>query len=108
MFSLRNYIIILLLLSLGAIAQISAQTTDQAITQRQIHQAMRIRQGVKNGQLTRREAKILHAEQRKIQRDKVKAESNGRITGREAQKIKAEQNAASDDIYIKKHNKRVR
>ncbi len=108
MFSLRNSILIVLLLSIGVTVQLSAQTTDQAITQRQIHQAVRIRQGAKSGQLTRREARALRAEQRKIERDKRKAEANGIITEREAQKIRAEQNVASDNIYIKKHNKRVR
>jgi hypothetical protein len=107
MFSFRNFVIITAVLSIGVFTQLPAQTAGQAITHRQIKQAKRIRQGVKSGQLTRQETRVLRAEQRKIERDKLRAESKGRITRKELHKIKAEQKAASRDIYRKKHNNRV-
>jgi hypothetical protein len=107
MFSFRNFILIASALCIGAFVQMPAQTPNQAVTHQQIKQAKRIHQGVKSGQLTHHETKALRAEQRKIERDKLRAESKGRITKKELHKIKAEQKAASRDIYRKKHNNRV-
>ena len=105
--SFRNFTLLVFALCIGVFTQLPAQTVDQAITQKQIQQTKRIRQGVKRGELTRHEATVLRMEQRKIERDKLKAESNGVVTKKELHRIKAEQKAASNDIFRKKHNNRV-
>ena len=89
-------------------SNISAQTKTPRITKQQINQQERIHQGVKSGQLTRREAKTLERQQRKIQKDKIKAKSDGIVTPRERAKLQAEQNRANRNIYRKKHNLRTR
>jgi hypothetical protein len=104
MFSFRNFVLVVSILCIGVFTQLPAQT----ITQKQINQEKRIHQGVKSGELTRHETKVLRKEQRIIERDKLKAKADGVVTKKEIHKIKAEQKAASNDIFRKKHNDRVR
>ncbi len=85
-----------------------AQTVTQRVTKREVRQQARINQGVKNGELTKREAVKLEAQQAKINRDKKQAKADGVVTPQERAKLTREQNRASKNIYIKKHNKRVR
>jgi hypothetical protein len=87
---------------------LSAQTKTPRAAKRQINQQERIHQGVKSGQLTKRETKRLELQQRKIQKDKIKAKSNGVVTPRERTKLQAEQNRTSRNIYRKKHNLRTK
>ena len=85
-----------------------AQTPRKAtITQRQIRQQARIRQGVRSGALTPAETRRLEAEQRKIAREKRAAKADGMLTTAERAKIRHDQNKASRDIYRKKHNVRT-
>lgn len=92
-----------LILSLAVL--LSAQQAA-SIRNQQVNQKNRIRQGVKSGELTRHETKVLIKEQRKIQKTKVRAAGDGIITKREKAKISSMQKAASKDIYRKKHNNR--
>lgn len=77
------------------------------VDKREQDQKNRIKQGVKSGELTRKEARRLGAEQRKIKKDEAKAKSDGTVTPAERNKIKREQNKASRDITRKKHNART-
>jgi hypothetical protein len=88
--------------------QPSKSTATPKITKKQVRQQARIKQGVKSGELTRREAAKLEKEQAKIQHDKKEAKSDGKVTPEERKKIRHEQNKASRDIYRKKHNVRTR
>ncbi len=84
--------------------RVSAQTQTPVINKRQVHQQERIKEGVKSGQLTHREARRLEAKQRKIQADKMIAKADGKVTPAERRHIKREQNRASRHIYRAKHN----
>lgn len=83
-----------------------AQPTPKTprITKRQINQQARIRQGVKSGELTKGETRVLEKEQAKIQHDKKVAKADGKVTPQERRKIRREQNKASRDIKDLKHN----
>ena len=85
-----------------------AQTKTPVVTDRQANQKVRIREGVKSGELTPKEAAKLRAEQRKIARDKAKAKSDGVVTPKEKAKLRHEQNKASKDIYRQKHDAQTR
>ena len=85
-----------------------AQTKTPRATKRQINQQERIHQGVKSDELTKGETIRLEKQQKKIQKDKVKAKSDGVVTVKERAKIKAEQKHASRTIYRKKHNARTK
>lgn len=81
-----------------------AQTNTPVVTQRQENQSARINEGVKSGELTKREAGKLRAEQRTIRAEKRMAKADGKVTAAERAQLKRDQNKASADIYRKKHN----
>ena len=97
---------ILLVMAIMAMT-IQAQTETPKINQRQKEQQLRIKQGVKSGELTHKEARKLEKEQIKIQHDKKIAKANGVVTKKERRHILNEQQRASKKIYKKKHNKKV-
>jgi hypothetical protein len=76
------------------------------VGQRQQNQQNRIAQGVKSGQLTAGETAKLENQQKGINQQ-VKADraaNGGKLTSGEKQQVNKEQNAASKNIYNKKHN----
>ena len=81
-----------------------AQTKTPVIRERQENQQQRIKEGVKSGELNKREAARLQAEQAKIQAEKKAAKSDGNVTPAERAKIKHDQNKASRHIYKEKHD----
>lgn len=68
----------------------------------------RINQGIRSGELTRKEAAHLKMQQAKIRHDKRCARADGIVTPGERAYIKGEQDMASRNIYFKKHNARSR
>ncbi len=74
------------------------------VANRQIRQQRRIHQGIRSGELTRREIRRLERDQFKIQRFKRNAWSDGRLTPRERVRLEHGQNRASRHIYRLKHN----
>jgi len=97
-------IILSAVLMTGVVLGISAQTRTPQVTNRQVAQQARIRQGVENGELTRREAVKLEQQQRKIQHDKKEAKADGVVTPEERAKLHREQRKAGADIYRQKHD----
>ncbi len=75
---------------------------------RQHRQHHRIQEGVKSGELTRKEAAGLRAQQRKIRRMEHKAEADGTVTGGEKRRIERAQDRASKSIYKQKHDDQQR
>ncbi len=85
-----------------------AQTNTPVVTERQGNQQARINEGVKSGELTRREAAKLRAEQRAIRAEKRMAKADGVVTPAERAKIRRDQNRASRDIARQKHDAQKR
>ncbi len=85
-----------------------AQTATPQVKQRQVNQQQRIQEGVKSGELTKREAVKLQAREAKIQHDKNVAKADGKVTPAERAKLNREQSAASRKIYRQKHDGQVR
>ena len=76
------------------------------VGQRQTNQQQRIAQGIKSGQLTAGETAKLENQQRGMNQQ-VKADraaNGGKLMPGEKQQVNKEQNAASKNIYNKKHN----
>jgi hypothetical protein len=98
----------------GAVAVVSAshadthRTRDPGVNQRQHNQRERIQQGVKSGELTRRETGRLVEEQRDIRQLERRYKSDGTLTGAERRDLQHEQNQASRDIYRQKHDQQDR
>lgn len=89
-------------------ALLIAQTRTAGIDQREHRQQIRIRQGIRNGELTRPEARRLEAEQGIIRADEAIAKSDGKVTPNERRKLQRELNRSSRDIYLQKHDGQVR
>lgn len=68
------------------------------------HEQHRIHQGVRSGELTRKEAARLKMQQAKIHHDKKCARADGVVTPGERAYIKSEQAKASRHIYHQKHD----
>ncbi len=73
---------------------------------RQIKQQKRIHQGLKSGELTRREATRLEREQHRIQKTKQKALKDGELTPEERLRLERQQNQTNQHIYHLKHNEK--
>jgi hypothetical protein len=81
----------------------------QGINDRQQNQRARIRQGVRSGELTRREAGRLQAQQARIRVNEAYARrSGGEFTARERARIQRQQNRSSRYIYRQKHDRQDR
>lgn len=96
-----------LLLIFGmACLPVTAQQNSQpkSIKQQQINQQQRIHQGVKSGELTKKEAVRLEMQQAKIQQDKRAAKADGVVTPGERAVIKQEQKNASRNIHHQKND----
>ena len=103
-------ILLFTLLSIGLTFSVSsmAQTATPGVTQRQVNQQHRIRQGVGSGELTRREARRMELRQAKVQHDKKVAKSDGVVTPAERRKLRREQNRTSRAIRRQKHDEQTR
>ena len=85
-----------------------AQPTTPVVDQRQANQQARIQDGVRSGELTRREATRLRAEQRRIRADERRAKADGVVTHAERSQLRREQNRASRDIARQKNDAQKR
>src|SRR5258706_5784413 len=92
-------------LSLPAFAQ---TTSTPCIDQRQAEQQRRIDEGVKSGQLNKKEAARLEKGQERIQKMENKAMADGKMTPKERARIEKAQDRESQRIYREKHDKQVR
>lgn len=81
----------------------------RSVNARERRQERRIHQGVRNGELTRREAVSLQRQQARIRVNEAYARrSGGRFTARERARIRREENRASRRIYRQKHDRQDR
>jgi 23S rRNA A2030 N6-methylase RlmJ len=88
---------------LGFALSINAQNTP-VLDKRQDNQKDRIKDGVKNGELTKNEAQKLRKEQKGIERTENRAKADGEVTATEQAKLDHKQDKASDHIAKQKHD----
>lgn len=81
-----------------------AQTAKKRVNAKQINQKNRITQGVKSGELTKKEATKLRAQQKEIAKTKRAAKADGVVTKKERAIIHNKQVRASGNIARKKNN----
>ena len=93
---------IAVLVALPVIA--TAGTRDPGVNQRQHNQQERIAQGVRSGQLTKSEAKVLRAEHRAIRREERAYKADGTLTRDERKDLHQDLNVAGRSIYNEKHD----
>ena len=88
----------------GTHARHSMKHRDPGINHRQNHQADRIRQGVRSGELTRAEVKDLRQDRRDIRQEEREYKSDGHLSKAERKDLHQDMNALSKDIYSAKHD----
>ncbi len=102
----KRLFILTVLILIGSVTQ--AQTRTPQINKTGKKQIERIKQGVKNGELTKQETRVLAKEQKHIQKEKIAAKADGIVTKAEKKHIVKDQVKASKNIAQKKHNLRTR
>ncbi len=86
---------------------VAAQQTP-GVDRREHRQQRRIHHGVKSGELNRREAARLRAQQARTRRLEAKARSDGKVTARERARLQHRENKTSRHIYRQKHDAQKR
>ena len=90
-------------------APLLAQTkSTERIDRRQAEQQRRIDQGVKSGELTKREATQLQKGQEHVQKMENRATADGKVTAKERARIEHAQDLQSRRIAREKHDKQQR
>jgi hypothetical protein len=87
-----------------ASTSVFAQPVTPVVKERQENQSQLIKQGVASGELTKKEASVLRAEQRAIRAKKKAFKADGVVTPTERAELRRDQNVARKRIYDKKHN----
>lgn len=103
LYTILTFVMLATVLSASALAQ-----NSRGIDRRQQEQRERIQQGVRSGELTRREANRLRFDQFQIRRQERRAEADGVLTARERFRINRNLNESSRDIRRLKNNRRDR
>ena len=83
------------------------QTTPRA-DKRQKNQKVRVKRGVKSGEITKREAKSIRYSSKSARQYEAKAKSDGKVTWKERARLQHKQNKTSRKIFRTKHNGRDR
>lgn len=104
----RITIVLAAMIMMLAVQTAQAHPHGKAVPHKQYNQHKRIQHGVRSGQLTGPEAKMLRAQQAKVRHYKQMAMADGRITPRERQLINHTQMRAGHNIYRQKHDGQVR
>lgn len=91
-------------LSVASLPAFALDSTPR-IDQRQANQEQRIEEGIRSGQLNRREADRLRQGQREIRRMERQALADGRISRREGARIEQAQDAQDRLIAQEKHDR---
>lgn len=105
---MKKMVAILSVICLTAVLLAVSLAQTPGVTNRQVNQQKRIGQGVRSGELTRREVRRLEREQNQIRKMKVRARSDGEVTNRERARIHREQNQSNRHIFRAKNNRRDR
>ena len=79
-------------------------TNTPVINKQEHHPPHRIQAGKQSGELTRHEARRLHAEQKAVDRAQNKAAADGSVSTQERQHIRRMQHRADKDVYRQKHD----
>jgi len=86
----------------------TAMAHTPGIDKRERQQRLRIRQGVRNGELTRRETRRLGLEQVRLRGYESRAKADGQVTRRERLRLNRSLNRTSRHIYRQKHDRQDR
>jgi carboxylesterase type B len=92
----------------SAFAKMGPKRQKFRVNKRQFAQKMRIKHGIKNGSLTRREATRLVKAQKRIKKVEALTKKDGKVTKREARLLERMQDKQSKKIYGQKHDEQTK
>lgn len=92
----------------GVFVLAASAVSMAGINRRQHNEQKRIGQGIRSGELTRREAERLEAGMARIRVDERFARHDGVVTPRERERLNRELNHESRMIYRQKHDRQDR
>ena len=98
-------IVLISLLSLVVVVAAYSQDRTVRADRRETAQRARIREGRKDGEVTKSEAAALNGEQRRVKRTERWAKADGTVTPQEKVRIEKKQDRASRHIRRAKNNK---
>lgn len=108
---MKAKIIIALAIFTSSAVAASAQTTDPAATTTTAravstlkNDRARIRQGVKSGELTKKETGKLAVEDAKVKQERKDAKADGTVTPAERKSLRQDKKKLSKNIYKQKHD----
>lgn len=104
---MKKKIMLAALFVMGLTLASNAQNTP-VVDAREKNQKERIKDGVKDGELTKVEAARLRQQQRNIKKTEAKAKADGEVTPEERIRLEHKQNKASRKIAKQKHDKQMR
>lgn len=93
---------------MGVMTVMAQSNETPRADERQQNQRARIRDGVKDGELTRRETARARKDQREIRRTEKRAKADGKVTKKEKAIIEHKQDKASRKIRRNKHDAQER
>jgi len=105
---MKQLFFLLLFISSAAGTTLHAQTRTQKVNKIQIKHQKKIRTGIKNGEITKREVHNLQKEQKHIAFVKHRAKADGVVTKKERVKIRAKQKNAASNISRQKQDRQKR
>lgn len=105
---MKRLVSIALLAAFVMSISIVASAQSPYINRRERNEQRRIHQGIRSGELTRREAARLRSQQARIRVAERYAKADGRFTRRERARINHRLNRASRNIHHQKHDSQDR
>jgi hypothetical protein len=103
-----NKVLLATLVGVSLTTSAIAAVRDPKINKHLHHEAERIGQGMKSGELTKGETKDLVKDQREIRREERQYKSDGKFTKDELKDVREDQRDASKEIHEEKHDEQAR
>lgn len=94
--------------ALAVAASADARPRDPGVNRRQANQQDRIRDGVRDGELTRGEARTLEWKEARVAELERRMKADGTLSPSERAKLQSELTDLSQEIYQQKHDAQVR
>jgi hypothetical protein len=105
---MKAKIIIALAIFTSSAFAATAQTTDAATTARPVstlkNDRTRVRQGVKSGELTKKETARLAVQGAKVKQERKDVRADGTVTPSERKDLRKDKKRLSKNIYKQKHD----
>jgi len=96
--------IVILGVFFSSLAYVQAQTATPKVSDKQKNQTVRIKEGVRTGELTRGEAAAMAKDQKELKRMKRRTKVDGVVTRKERALLHKKANSNSKKIYRQKND----